>query len=212
MDTAAFKQLPILGILRGIKPAEVEPLVETIDAAGLRTIEFTMNTDGAAGLIRKAVAVSKKRLTIGAGTVLNMDDLQAALDAGASFIVMPVLVNDVMAACVKKKIPVFPGALTPQEIYAAWRAGATMVKVFPSNAFGPQYFKEIKGPFQDIELLACGGVTPENLNTYFAGGASAVSFGASVFKKEWLAQKDFSSIGQAIRRFVQEFSSRNKGA
>jgi len=206
MDTAKFKQLPILGILRGIRAGEVEPLIETIDAAGLRTIEFTMNTAGAAGLIRKAVTVSQKRLTIGAGTVLNMDDLKAALDAGATFIVMPVMVNDVMAYCVKKKIPVFPGALTPQEIAAAWRAGATMVKVFPSSFFGPQYFKEIKGPFQDIELLACGGVTPENLKAYFSAGASAVSFGASVFKKEWLAQKDFRSIGRAVKRFIREFS------
>lgn len=207
MDAEKFKQLPILGILRGIESDVLEPLISTIEAAGLKTIEITMNTKGAPELIRKAVALSKKRITIGAGTVLNKDSLKSALDAGATFIVMPVLINDVMEYCVENKIPAFPGALTPQEIYTAWRCGAMMVKVFPSGFFGPEYFKEIKGPFNDVELLACGGVRPENMKSYFANGASAVSFGASVFRNEWLSQKNFQSIGQAIKKYIQEFAA-----
>jgi len=207
MDVKKFKQLPILGILRGIEPDILEPLISAIDFAGLKTIEITMNTKGAAELIRKAVTLSKERLTIGAGTVLDMRSLKLALDAGATFIVMPVLILEVMEYCTKNRIPVFPGALTPQEIYTAWRAGATIVKVFPSNFFGPKYFKEIKGPFNDVELMACGGVTPQNLKTYFANGASAVSFGASVFKKEWLSQKDFPSITQSIKKYIQEYTA-----
>ena len=206
MDIKKFKQLPILGILRGIEPDILEPLLSAIDSAGLKTIEITMNTKGAAELIRKAVTLSKKRLTIGAGTVLDMRSLKLALDAGATFIVTPVLILEVMEYCTKNRIPVFPGALTPQEIYTAWRAGATIVKVFPSNFFGPEYFKEIKGPFKDVELMACGGVTPQNLKTYFAHGASAVSFGASVFKKEWLSQKEFSNITQSIKKYIQEYT------
>ncbi|MBI5873973.1 MAG: bifunctional 4-hydroxy-2-oxoglutarate aldolase/2-dehydro-3-deoxy-phosphogluconate aldolase [Candidatus Omnitrophica bacterium] len=206
MEVAKFKQLPILGILRGIGAETLEPLVATIESAGLKTIEITMNTKGAAELIRKAVALSKKRLTIGAGTVLDLESLKSALDAGATFIVMPALVQDVMEYCVKNNIPAFPGALTPQEIWNAWKSGATMVKVFPSNFFGPEYFKEIKRPFGDVELLACGGVTPQNLRTYFANGASAVSFGASVFKKELLAKKDFLTIGESIKKYIHEFT------
>jgi 2-dehydro-3-deoxyphosphogluconate aldolase/(4S)-4-hydroxy-2-oxoglutarate aldolase len=205
MDVKKFKQLPILGILRGIEPDILEPLLSAIDSAGLKTIEITMNTKGAAELIRKAVTLSKECLTIGAGTVLDMRSLKLALDAGATFIVMPVLILEVMKYCTKNRIPVFPGALTPQEIYTAWRAGATIVKVFPSNFFGPEYFKEIKGPFNDVELMACGGVTPQNLKNYFANGVSAVSFGASVFKKEWLSQKDFFSITQSIKKYIQEY-------
>ena len=211
MDVAKFKELPILGILRGIESGQVEPLLTVIESSGLKTIEITMNTKDAPKLIRKAVKLSGERLTIGAGTVLDMDSLKLALDVGASFIVMPVLIKDVMGYCVKNGIPAFPGALTPQEIYAAWRFGAAMVKVFPSNFFGPEYFKEIRGPFNDVELLACGGVTPENMKTYFANGAAAVSFGASVFKKEWLAAKDFASIGQAIQKYIQEFTENKKG-
>ena len=203
MDVKKFKQLPLLGILRGIEIDSVEPLMESIIASGLATIEITMNTKGAPRLIEKAVKTAGKNLTIGAGTVLDMQSLKAALGAGATFIVMPVLVTEVAQYCSKNKIPFFPGALTPQEIYNAWNSGAAMVKVFPAGLFGPGYFREIKGPFKDIELLACGGVTPEKLKDYFANGASAAAFGASVFKKEWLKKKDFKSIEEAIKRFIR---------
>jgi len=202
VDIAKFKKKPVLGIFRGIEPDIIEPLTDTVISSGLETIEITMNTEGAGSLIRKMVKRADLRLTVGAGTVLGIKSLKTALDSGATFIVTPVLVEDVVKYCVKNKIPVFPGALTPQEIYNAWNAGAAMVKVFPSSFFGPAYFKEIKGPFKDIELLACGGVTPENMKEYFSCGASAVAFGASVFKKEWLAKKDFASIGASIKRYM----------
>ena len=205
MNAAAFKELPIVGILRGIKADQIEPLCHELISAGLKTAEITMNTQGAAELIRKAVKVSSGRLTIGAGTVLDKATLKEAQDCGATFIVTPVLINEVTGYCVQNKIPVFPGALTPAEIYAAWSAGATMVKVFPVQVFGPSYIKEVKAPLDKVELLACGGVTPENLKEYFAAGASAVSFGSSVFRKEWLEAKDYKSIGDLVRRYVASF-------
>ncbi|MDP3730696.1 MAG: bifunctional 4-hydroxy-2-oxoglutarate aldolase/2-dehydro-3-deoxy-phosphogluconate aldolase [Candidatus Omnitrophota bacterium] len=208
MDIKNFKLLPIIGILRGIDIESVEPLVEASISAGLKTVEITMNTRGAATLIAKAVATGGKRLTVGAGTVLSVKTLETAMNAGATFIVTPVLVEDVMKHCVKNKIPVFPGALTPLEIYNAWNAGATMVKVFPAAVFGSKYFKEIKGPFNDIELLACGGVTLENMKEYFSCGASAIAFGTEVFKREWLAAKDFKSIGEAIRRYATGYNKK----
>lgn len=204
MQLADFRKKPMMGILRGVELSQLEPLVEVILSSGLEVIEITMNTKDAPQLIRRAVSLSRKRLMIGAGTVLSMDSLRAALESGATFIVTPVLIQDVLRYCVRHKIPVFPGALTPQEIYRAWSEGATMVKVFPANFFGPEYFKEVKGPFGEIELLACGGVTPENLKTYFQNGAAAVAVGASVFKNEWLQEKDFSSIAGLIREYLQQ--------
>ena len=206
MDIARFKKLPVLGIIRGIEEDKLAPLIETIISSGLETIEITMNTPRAASLIKKAVKFANNKLTIGAGTVTDTQSLKNAIDSGATFIVTPVLVEDVTSYCVKNKIPVFPGALTPLEIFNAWRSGAAMVKVFPSGFFGPGYFKEIKGPFKDIELLACGGVTPENMKDYFASGASAIAFGASVFRKEWLAKKDFAAVEDSIKRFVKSLA------
>ena len=204
MDINRFNERPIIGILRGVKADIIEPLTETIVSSGLETIEITMNTSGAPQLIQQMVKVAQKRLTVGAGTVLTIDDLRLALDSGATFIVLPTLVRDVVEYCVKKKIPVFPGALTPQEIYNAWLAQATMVKVFPAKFFGPGYFKEIKGPFKDIELLACSGVTPDNIRSFFSSGASAVAFGGSVFKNEWLKARQFSHIEQSIKALIRK--------
>lgn len=209
MNVINFKEKPILGILRGVDGSIIEPLVETVIEAGLGTLEITMNTAGASELIRKTKQIAAGRLALGAGTVLSMPDLKLALKSGATFIVMPVLVKEVMSFCVKKKIPVFPGALTPGEIYQAWNAGAAMVKVFPAKFFGPEYFRELKGPFNKIELLACGGVTSENLKNYFVSGASAVSFGASIFRKDWLENKDFKAIGRAVKDFIDTYGSKN---
>ena len=207
MDVNQFRALPILGILRGIDEEMVGPIIETVLSAGLKTIEVTMNTAGASTLIREMVTLSRGRLTIGAGTVLTMSGLHQALDAGATFIVLPVLVEDVVGYCAKNGIPVFPGALTPNEIHRAWSAGATMVKVFPASSFGPKYFKEIRGPFQEIDLLACGGVTSENLPDFFSCGAAAVAFGGSLFKKEWLKAKDFSRIEDSLSCFIRDYSA-----
>ena len=210
MDLAGFKKKPILGILRGVEPDLLEPLIETVISAGLETLEITMNTSGAAELIRAARRVCGSRLNLGAGTVLSMQDLKSAVDSGATFIVMPVLINDVVRYCVKNNIPVFPGALTPSEVYQAHEAGATMVKVFPVKFTGPEYLRELKGPFSNIELLACSGVTADNLRDYFSSGASAVSFGASIFRKDWMAEKNFTSIGREINRFISAWDKYNK--
>jgi 2-dehydro-3-deoxyphosphogluconate aldolase/(4S)-4-hydroxy-2-oxoglutarate aldolase len=206
MDVLQFKKKPLMGIVRGVELGQIEPLIETVIASGLETLEITMNTQGATQLIRRAREISQKCLVLGAGTVLDMDSLKQALDSGATFIVMPVLVNEVLRYCIKNRIPVFPGALTPQEIFHAWKEGVTMVKVFPVRFFGPEYLREIKGPFADIELLACAGVTPQNMREYFACGASAVAFGSSVFKKEWLQKKDYSSIARAIKAYLEQLS------
>ena len=203
MDLKKFKILPIMGILRGIEAGMVEPLVKTVISSGLKTIEITMNTPKAPELIRKIRKVSGGHLVIGAGTVLDMKDLYSALDAGARFIVMPTLVRDVTEYCAKNSIPVFPGAFTPQEIYNAWDYGATMVKVFPVSFFGPRYLREIKGPFKNIKLLACGGVTSGNIKEFFSSGASAVAFGGSIFRKEWLERKEFYRIEEAIKELIK---------
>lgn len=204
MDVAQFKQKPVMGIVRGVELGQIEPLMEAVITGGLETLEITMNTPNAAQLIRTAKKIAQKRLVLGAGTVLDMDSLKQALDCGATFIVMPVLIKDVLEYCVKNKIPAFPGALTPQEIYQAWQEGATMVKVFPAKFFGPEYLREIKGPFNDIELLAVAGVTAKNIREYFACGASAIAFGASVFKYEWLQSNDYSCISDAIKAYLQQ--------
>lgn len=202
MNINKFKELPILGILRGIDESMIEPIVETVVSSGLKTIEIAMNTKDAAGVLKKMADKARGRLTIGAGTVIKMDDLHSAIKAGASFIVMPNCGQKIIDYCVKDNIPVFPGALTPHEIYSAWEAGATMVKIFPAKVFGPEYFKEIHGPFKEIKLLACGGVSPENIGRYFSCGASAVAFGGSVFNMDWMKAGKYHLVEEAIKALI----------
>jgi 2-dehydro-3-deoxyphosphogluconate aldolase/(4S)-4-hydroxy-2-oxoglutarate aldolase len=207
MNLDQFKQLPIMGILRQIDDNSIEPLTEAVISSGLKTIEITMNTKNAASLIKKMKQAAAGKLALGAGTVLSLDDAKSALEAGATFIVMPTLVKEVVSYCKDKNIPVFPGALSPQEIYNAWNMGATMVKVFPAKFFGPSYFKEIKGPFNDIELLACGGVNKDNIKDFFDNKASAVAFGGSIFKPDLIKEKKFDEIAEGISALIEAYRS-----
>jgi len=195
--------VPFLGILRGIRAQAIAPLVEAVVPTGLKALEITMNTEDAPTLIRRMIQAAGGRLSVGAGTVLSMMDLGAALDAGAEFIVSPTMVPEVVGRFAANGITVFPGALTPQEILAAHRAGATMVKLFPARAFGPEYLREIRGPFRDIPLLACGGVNPENIQSYFEHGASAVAFGGGVFDPVLLETGDFEGIAQRLVALIR---------
>ncbi|MFQ5952547.1 MAG: bifunctional 4-hydroxy-2-oxoglutarate aldolase/2-dehydro-3-deoxy-phosphogluconate aldolase [Candidatus Omnitrophota bacterium] len=203
MDIARFEKLPLMGIIRGVDVTDIGPLIETTAEAGLETIEVAMNTPDAAKMISKIREISKGSLIVGAGTVISKNDLDAALGSGASFIVMPSLVEDLVKSCVEKGVPVFPGALTPREVLEAWECGAAMVKVFPSNVFGPGYMKALKGPFGKIKLMAVGGIRLETIPEYFSSGADAVAFGGGVFKKEWLEAKDFESIGKLVKQYVE---------
>jgi 2-dehydro-3-deoxyphosphogluconate aldolase/(4S)-4-hydroxy-2-oxoglutarate aldolase len=202
MQLDRFRRKPLMGILRGITANQLAPTLESAVSGGLETLEITMNTPGAAELIASASAITAGEVAIGAGTVLSRESLDRALDAGASFIVMPTLVSDVVRECVRRDVPVFPGALTPQEIHTAWLAGAAMVKVFPSRFFGPEYFREVKGPFDDVLLLACGGVSAANLAEFAACGADAYAFGGSIFNLAWIQAGEFEKIEQSVRALV----------
>lgn len=202
MAMKQFQKCPILGIIRGIEEAIVQLLAETIVQSKLQTVEITLNTPKAPKLIDRMRRVSAGNLEVGAGTVLSIEDVKMSVDHGATFIVSPVFIPQMVEYCVKNSIPVFPGAITPQEIFTAWRAGATMVKVFPVKFYGPEYIQEIKGPFNDIELLACGGVFPENIKEYFAKGASAVAFGESIFKKEWMTPEGMRYVLESLNALV----------
>mgnify|MGYP003758736007 CR=1 FL=1 len=202
-------ELPILGILRDISIDHVQPLVEIFTRCGIRYAEITMNTDGVNHLIKEMINMAGDRITIGAGTVLNKENLNDALEAGAKFIVTPALIDDVMNACLQNKIPFFPGALTPTEINIAWNAGATMVKLFPAGLFGPGYIKAIKAPLNNVKIMAVGGVNEKTISNYFRHGADAVAFGAGILLSEWLENKKYDKIEDRITKLINAFKAKD---
>jgi 2-dehydro-3-deoxyphosphogluconate aldolase/(4S)-4-hydroxy-2-oxoglutarate aldolase len=202
-NRARFDELPVVGILRGFGPEDVECLVESAARGGLKNIEITMNSPGAQALIRLASGVAGDCMNVGAGTVLDEAQLDAALDTGAGFIVTPVLNERVIRRCVEREIPIFPGAFTPTEIARAWGAGATMVKVFPADQLGPGYIKNLKAPLPHIALMPTGGVNLETLEAFVRAGASAAGVGSPLFHADRVRRKDWAWIESQCRAFAE---------
>lgn len=201
-------ELPILGILRGIDKKDVKPLTDIFIRNKVKNIEITMNTDGVEELIAAMLEYANGELVVGAGTVLNTKEMHLALKAGAQFIVSPTIVDEVIAYCASNKTPVFPGALTPTEVHRAWDMGASMVKLFPASLFGPSYIKALKGPLDKIKVMAVGGISDSNISEYFAQGADAVAFGASIVQPKLLEKNDFAKIELNLRSFINRYLKR----
>ena len=194
--------VPVIGILRGIPTDFFGPLMEAAFQAGLQAIEVTLNTQGAEQMVaaqRTNVPLGK---LLGMGTICNVRQAQRAIDAGAMFIVTPNFDLQVIRCARLHDIPVIAGALTPTEVYNAWSAGAAMVKVFPCSQLGPGYIKDLRGPYDQINLVAVGGVNMENVKAYLAAGAHAVGVGSSLFGKRAIAQRRPHVIHDNVGRFI----------
>jgi len=201
-----FNKMPVIGIMRNIPDECVEPIAEVYYRSGLTCLEITMNSSNAEKHITTLVESYNGRLNIGAGTVCSMADLDKALAAGAQFMVTPIINEEVIKTCVGLKIPIFPGAYTPSEIYKAWSMGATMVKLFPAGDLKPGNIKEILAPLNFVSLMPTGGVTLENFTEYFRQGAKAVGIGSHLFPKDIIARQDWTALGKVYETFVKKYT------
>lgn len=180
-----IRRLRLIAILRRIEPQErLLGLVTELAEDGVRAFEVTFDSPTAA---RDLVAV-RGRLArdgigdplVGAGTVVTLDRLEAAVGAGAAFLVTPTLDRAIVERAVDLEVPIIPGAYSPTEIALAWRAGATFVKVFPVSSLGSSHIRELRGPLPDVELIATGGVDATNASSYLAAGCVAVGVGGAL--------------------------------
>lgn len=200
-----FQRLPVVGILRAFGRAEIDQMVPASLEGGLSNIEVTMNSPGAVELIARCIALAGPRANVGAGTVTDLVRLQQALDAGASFIVTPTVVPEVIEACVGRGIPVMPGAYTPTEIQQAWELGAHCVKIFPAETLGPGYLRAIKAPLPHIALMPTGGVSVETLGAFKKAGASAFGVGSPLFDAKQVATANWAWFRDQATRFRQAY-------
>ena len=195
-------ETPVVGILRGITPDFFSDVMHTSFEAGLQAIEVTMNTKGAEQIVSKNRSSVPEGKILGMGTIRNLDEAKKAADAGAMFFVTPNLDEFVIKYAGERHIPIIAGALTPTEVYRAWSAGADMVKVFPCGSLGPQYIKDLLCPFDDIPLVAVGGVSISNVAEYFKAGVCAVGAGPSLFGKKALDRKNLVSLAENVKKFI----------
>jgi len=205
-----YNQNPIVGILRGLTTEEVLKIMPSYVKTGFYTIEITMNSPKVAETIA-TLAKEYPELNVGAGTVCTMEDLKIALDAGSQFIVTPIINEEVIKHCVANNIPIFPGAYTPTEIYKAWSWGASAVKVFPATQLGVQYIKDVLAPLNEIKLLPTGGVSADNIKSFFEAGAVGAGLASALFDKKMIREgnyadleKHFIKMKNEIKDFIKE--------
>lgn len=167
---------------------------------GLRTFEFTKRGPAAFEVFAALRAYSKlhcPELLLGIGTLFTPEDAYGFIQLGADFIVQPVCTRAIGAVCQEAGIPWIPGALTPGEIWTAWEAGASIVKIFPGNAIDPDYIRALRGPMPDIPLIVTGGVAPEAraIHSWLSAGVLAVGIGGQLFKGTQIVnQADLSAF------------------
>ncbi len=179
-------------ILRTQHADAVAPAMQAAVDGGFRVVEFTLNTPNALQHIE--TFAGDEHLLVGAGTVLSTDDARAARDAGARFLVSPVVDEAVIDYAVQHDLVAIPGCATPTEMLRAHRSGAQIIKLFPSPADGPATVQSILGPMPFLRIFPTSGVTLENVTAYFAAGAFGVGFVTSLFAAGDVAAGRFDAI------------------
>ncbi len=194
-----------VGILPGVRVDRAEDALyaaETVYQAGITVVEITMTVPGALGVISE-LAKKYPDLVVGAGTVLFTETAARCLDAGAKFLTSTGLVKEVVDFGLGKDVVVFPGALTPTEVIAAWKMGADFVKVFPAGPVGgDNYIRSLKIPLPQVSLIAAGGVNQLTATNFIRAGATAVGVGVELMPKDAIRLRQDHRIHELARRFM----------
>jgi 2-dehydro-3-deoxyphosphogluconate aldolase/(4S)-4-hydroxy-2-oxoglutarate aldolase len=208
--TAALKRFKLVPVIVIDDPAAAGPLGEALARGGLPCAEVTFRTAGA----REALSQMAKEcpdVLLGAGTVLTPDQVRAARDSGARFIVAPGFNPVVVDYCLEQDIPVFPGVATPSEIEQALMRGLKVVKFFPAEPLGGiPYLKAMSAPYGGLEFMPTGGVTLQNVGSYLAFPKVIACGGSWMAPNDWIAAGEFDRIASEVARAVETVQSGDK--
>jgi len=201
----AAARIEEIGILPAIRVKTAEQAfycAETLYHAGIPVAEITMTVAGALGVISE-LAQKYPDLVVGAGTVLDRETAARCIDAGARFLTSTGFVPEVVEAGLRADVATIPGALTPTEVIAAWKAGADFVKIFPVAPVGGElYLRSLKLPLPQIKLIAAGGVNQQNAAQFILAGASAIGVGSELLPKDAVLKHQVHRIHELSRRFL----------
>lgn len=174
-------------------------VVDALVAGGMDIIEITMTVPGAIEQIRLLSERLGDDALVGVGSVTDAATANQAIDAGAKYVVSPVLSEDVISAALARDVPVTPGTFTPTEAQRAHELGADFIKVFPANVLGMAYFKSVLAPLPHLNLVPTGGVTPDNAGEWIQAGAKAVGVGSALLDKKAIAEGRFEYLTERSR-------------
>ncbi|MBN2713564.1 MAG: bifunctional 4-hydroxy-2-oxoglutarate aldolase/2-dehydro-3-deoxy-phosphogluconate aldolase, partial [Planctomycetes bacterium] len=187
---SAIKLIPVVKIDNA---ADSAPLCEALIEGGLPVAEITFRTAAAAEAIKIAAGIGD--MIVGAGTVLTVDQVKAAVDAGAKFIISPGIDEEVTGYCVDNNIPITPGIATPTDIQKAIKLGLEVVKFFPAEAFGGlKTLKAISAPYGNMRFIPTGGIDAGNILDYLAFPKVLACGGSWMVKGELITGKKFGEI------------------
>ena len=191
----------LVAVLRSKTAEEAMVTAKSAASAGVKFVEVTLSVPGALEVI--AAFASEKIVHIGAGTVLSKKQAEAAITAGAQFVVSPSSELDLISICHDADVACYPGAATPTEIYAAARAGADLVKIFPADCLGgPNFIRQMAGPFPEIRFMVSGGVSLTNVKEYVYAGVTGICLG-SAFLANALAEQGERGLVNEVKEFVK---------
>lgn len=202
-----IKNTGVVAIMRGIGDEEALHTVEALCNAGVKAIEVTFNTPGADNIIASLISRFKGDLIVGAGTVTDSAIAAKAVESGAEFVLAPNIDAEVVSIVKDHGKVMIPGAFTPTEVLKCNNMGADIVKIFPVSAVGPKYIKDLRGPYDKIEMMPVGGVDVDNAGEFIRAGSIAVGVGGSLIRKDLLAKKDYKAIEELARKFIFEINN-----
>ncbi len=202
----------IIAVVRAPSPDLVRPLSEALVQGGVIAIEITLSTPDALRAIRDTTAALGNRALIGVGTVLNPGECSAALEAGAQFIVSPILRPELVPLAHQAERPVMLGAYTPTEAQLAHESGADFVKLFPADTLGPDFIKSLLAPLPHLRFVPTGGIELHNAAKFLGAGAAALGVGSALVSKAILQHKNWPELTRLAQAFVQAAHSRPAAA
>ncbi len=207
MDRDALRtRIADIGIMPSVRVSSAELALfaaETVYEAGIPVAEITMTVPNGVEVIAQLMR-NYPDFIVGAGTVLDAETAQRCVDAGARFLTSPGFVPEVLECALKNNVLAIPGAMTPSEVIAAWKAGADFVKIFPcSQVGGDQYIRALKVPLPQIRLIASGGVNQITAANFIFAGASSLGIGSELMPRKALLARQDQWIHELARRFLE---------
>jgi 2-dehydro-3-deoxyphosphogluconate aldolase/(4S)-4-hydroxy-2-oxoglutarate aldolase len=193
----------IIAVVRAHKSEQVLPLSEALIAGGVIAIEITMTTPNAIEAIHAATRQIGTRGLIGVGTVLDVSTCRAAIEAGAEFVVSPIMRPELVAAAHAAGRPVMLGAYTPTEAQLAHEAGSDFIKIFPADGLGTAYIKALRAPLPHLRIVPTGGIDLQNATAFLKAGCAALGVGSSLVSAHILQSENWGELTRLATEFVR---------
>ena len=199
---ARMQEAGLIAVIRADRADVAVRIAGALLEGGVPAVELTFSTPGAASAIAEVRKTFGDNVLVGAGTIRQLSHVEAAVRAGAQFLVTPHLQPDLLRAMLATNLPVVPGVLTPSEVALALDEGAEVVKLFPASLGGPKYLRTLRGPFPELQVIPTGGIGIADLASWFKAGALAVGIGSEIAPRELVQDGRWAEITRLAAEFA----------